>query len=126
MSQQVWFHGVHWLRSARSSSIIRCLNSSTQNFKGRKDKPLSYLQSEAVYYRMKDAEQRKWKQREWAYNYILLPCCTATFFLVVYLIYFSKELEPTEEQLEHLKSILDRIEARKHVGDSGDSNKPNT
>ena len=117
---------LHCLRTSRPlTSFTRCLSSS-QGTRGKQDKPLSYLRSDAVHYRMKEAEQRRWRRREWAYNYILLPCSTATFFLVVYLIYFSKELEPTEEQLEHLKSILDRIEARKRVEVSTDSNKPSS
>lgn len=115
------------LRPSRPSSLVytRCLSSS-QGSRVKQDKPLSYLRSDAVHYRMKEAEQKRWRRREWAYKYVLLPCSTATFFLVVYLIYFSKELEPTEEQLEHLKSILDRIEARKHVEVSTDSDKPSS
>ena len=117
-------HCLHLLRPSLSLHI-RCLSSS-QNIKDKQEKPLSYLQSGAVHYRMKEAEQKRWRRKEWAYNYILLPCSTATFFLIVYLIYFSKELEPTEEQLEHLKSILDRIEAKKRVEVSTGSDKPSS
>ena len=86
---------------------------------------MSYLQSEAAHYRIKDAEAKKWRQKEWVYTRIFLPCCTIAFFVIAYFIFFSKEYEPTEEQLQRLKSFLDSIEERKRIGDSSDSNKPN-
>ena len=79
-----------------------------------------------MHYRFKEAERKRWRQNQWAYNYIMLPCSTAAFFVIAYFIYFSKEVEPTEEQLEHLKSFLNRIEEKKRIDISTDSNKPSS
>lgn len=102
------------------------MSSTTQSLKGKEEKPLSYLQSEALRYRIMDAEWKRWKRKEWTYKYIFLPCTTSAFFVIIYLIYFSKEYEPTEEQLEHLKTLLDRAEARKRLEVPTDSNKPSS
>ena len=100
-------------------------SSPTLSLNGKQNKPLSFLQSDAVHYRIRDEQYRNWKRKEQAYKYILLPTSTTAFFVIAYLIFSGgTEYEATEEQLERLQKYLDYIEKKKRGDIPTDSNKP--